>query len=207
MIPAFAVLSLVLAVAAEAQIMRRPPQRRTANWLGASIGITQGFGIRDGSTGSTWDFGSGLDYALRVERPKGSGELAIGLQASFARLPLTYSSSTFTGDAKADVSQLMAVLRYGNGYGFHPVYELQGGVIGFSDFRSTGMPPVNISSGTDYDPKLTIGYGFGFGLSPMSAVEIVQELGTVLHQRDGLSGSQSNYPRIYVTRIGGKIAF
>jgi hypothetical protein len=192
---------------ADAQIMRRPPQRRTANWIGASIGITQGFGVLDGSTGATWDFGSGLDYAVRIERPTGSGGLAVGLQASFARLPLTYSSSTFSGDAKADISQLMGVVRYGGGYGFHGLYELQAGVIGFSDFRSESMPTVNLSSGSDYDPKLSLGYGFGFGLSSTSAIEIVQELGIILHQREGLSGSQSNYPRVYVTRIGGKIAF
>ena len=207
MIPAVSAASLLVAAAAQAQIIPRPAERHAPNWLAAGIGITQGFGIVDGSTGSTWNFGSGLDYAVRLEHPISSGEFAIGLQASFARLPLTYSSATSTGDARGDVSQLMAVLRYGSGYGFHPVYELQGGVIGFSDFRSTAMPPATFSSGSDYDPKLALGYGFGFGLSPTAAVEIVQELGTVLHQRDGLSGSQSNYPRIYVTRIGGRISF
>jgi hypothetical protein len=45
------------------------------------------------------------------------------------------------------------------------------------------------------------------GIDVASPLEIVQELGTVLHQRTGLSASQSNYPRIYVTRLGGKIAF
>src|ERR1043165_1173676 len=102
MIPAVAAASLLLTNAGEAQIIRRPPERRVPNWLGASIGITQGFGIIDGSTSSTWDFGSGIDYAARIEHPTGAGDLAVGLQASFARLPLTYSSSSFTGDAKAD---------------------------------------------------------------------------------------------------------
>jgi hypothetical protein len=197
----------LVAGAAEAQIIRRPVAPRIQNWVGASVGITQGFMILDGSTGSEWDFGSGLDYAVRVEHPTSSGQLAVGLQGSFARLPVGYSSSTFSGDAKADLMQLMGLVRYGSGYGFHPVYELQAGVIGFSDFRSTGTPQVQISSSTDYDPKFSLGYGFGFGLSPSSSIEVVQELGTVLHQRTGLSASQSNYPRIYVTRLGGKIAF
>lgn len=207
MIPALAVASLILSVVAEGQIIRRPSPRRTLTWAGANIGITQGFTVLDGSTGATWDFGSGLDCAARVERPTGSSGLALGLQASFARMPLTYSSSLFSGDAKADVMQLMGLVRYGGGYGFHGVYELQAGVIGFSDFKSTGTPQVTISSGSDYDPKLSLGYGFGFGLSPTSAIEVVQELGIVIHQREGLSGSQSNYPRVYVTRIGGRIAF
>jgi hypothetical protein len=200
--------SAAIAGSAGAQIIRRPVAARVQNWVGASVGITQGFTILDGSTGSTWDFGSGLDYAVRVEHPtSATAQLAVGLQGSFARLPVGYSSSSFSGDAKADLMQLMGLVRYGSGYGFHPVYELQAGVIGFSDFRSSGTPSVQISSSTDYDAKFSLGYGFGFGLSPSSSIEIVQELGTVLHQRTGLSASQSNYPRIYVTRLGGKIAF
>jgi hypothetical protein len=200
-------VSLVLATQSSAQIIRRPVARRTPNWVGVSVGITQGFTVLDGSTGSTWDFGSGLEYAARIEHPTGSGQLAVGLQASFARLPIGYSSSTFSGDAKADVTQLVGLVQYGGGYGFHPVYELSAGVIGFSDFRSTGAQPTKLSTSTDYDAKFSLGYGFGFGLSPTTSLDVVQELGTILHQRTGLSASQSNYPRIYVTRIGGKIAF
>jgi hypothetical protein len=202
---AAAAASLVAAAIAEAQIIRRPVPRPVRNWGGASLGLLQNFSIVDGSTGSTWEFGSGLEYAARFERPISSGELAVGLQATYARLPLVYSSSIFSGEAKADVTQLMAVLRYGGGYSFHPVYELAVGAIGFSDFESESGQ--KISSSTDYDPKISIGYGFGFGISPRASIDIVQELGTVLHQRDGLAASESNYPRIFVTRLGGKIAF
>ena len=200
--------AILLAVSADAQIVRRAPTpRRLPNWAGASVGITQGFTVLDGTTGSTWDFGSGIAFAGRVEHPTGSGAFAVGGQASFARLPVAYSSSSFSGDAKADIMELMALLRYGGGYGFHPVYELSGGVMRFSNFRSTGTSSVSISTNSDYDPKFSLGYGFGFGLSSNASLEVVQELGTILHQRTGLSASQSNYPRIYVTRLGGKIAF
>jgi hypothetical protein len=203
-----AAATVFLAANAGAQIVgRRPAARRIPNWAGVSVGITQGFGVSDGSTSSAWNFGSGLEYAARLEHPVSSGAFAVGVQGSWARLPVDYSSGSFAGEAKADVTQLLAVLRYGSGYGFHPVYELSGGVIGFSNFRSTGMPQIDISNSTDWDPKIALGYGFGFGLSSTAAVEIVQELGTILHQRTGLSASQSNYPRIYVTRLGGKIAF
>ena len=200
-------LSILAASAADAQVIGRRVTRTVQNWGGASIGLLQNFGIVDGSTGSTWDFGSGLEYAARFEHPTSSGELAFGLQASFARLPLTYSSSTFNGEAKASVKQLVGLIRYGAGYSFHPIYELSAGVIGFSGFRSTGTTEMSLSNSTDYDPKISIGYGFGFGLSPSASIDIVQELGTILHQRDGLAASQSNYPRIFVTRLGGKIAF
>lgn len=200
--------SALVAPTAEGQIIgRRSVTQSSPNWVGASIGLLQNFGIVDGSTGSTWDFGSGLEYAARFERPISSGQLAIGLQGSFARLPLTYSSSTFSGEAKASVKQFVGVIRYGGGYSFHPIYELAVGVIGFSGFRSTGTTEMSLSNSTDYDPKISIGYGFGFGLSPTATVSVIQELGTILHQRDGLAASESSYPRIYVTRIGGKIAF
>lgn len=191
-----------------AQIIgRRPVVTRAPNWVGASVGLVQAFGMNDGSTSSSWDFGSGLEYAARFEHPIQSGSLAFGLQASYARLPLRYSSTTVNSDAKATVTQFQAVLRYGADYSFHPVYELTAGAIGFSKFQTTGPTPTNISTSTDYDPKIAIGYGFGFGLSSRASIEIVQELGTVLHQRDGLSASASSYPRIYVTRLGGRVAF
>jgi hypothetical protein len=198
--------SLVGAPTVDAQIVRRPEIRRVPNWGGASVGLTQGYSIRDGSTGSTWAFGSGLEYAARFEHPTRSG-IAVGLQASFASMPLSYGSSTFNGDATARVTQFMGILHYGGGYTFHPVYELAAGVVGFSNFRSNGTTPTPLSSSTDYDPKISIGYGFGFGISSTFKIELVQELGTIIHQRDGLSGSSSSFPRVYVTRIGGKVAF
>ena len=203
-----AIASTLVAATAEGQIIgRRPAARPVQNWGGLSIGLLQNFGIIDGTTGSTWEFGSGLEYAARFEHPTRSGELAFGVQASYARLPLTYSSSSFNGEAEANVRQLVGVIRYGAGYSFHPIYELSAGMIGFSGFRSTGASEVSLSNSTDYDPKISIGYGFGFGISSTASIDIVQELGTILHQRVGLTASQSNYPRIYVTRIGGKIAF
>ena len=189
------------------QIMRRPVSRPVINWIGASVGLVQGFGVADGTTQSAWNFGSGLEYAARIEHPSQGSALAVGLQVAYARLPLSYSSLTFNGDAKATVTEFTGVLRYGSGYSFHPVYEIQAGAIGFSDFRSTNTTPeVKLSTSTDYDPKVALGYGFGFGLSSKASIEIVQEMGWIFHQRDGLSGS-SSYPRMTVTRLGGKIAF
>ena len=202
-----ALATMAATTVAGAQIMRRPVSRPVVNWAGASIGLVQGFGVADGTTSSAWNFGSGLAYAARLEHPLQGGALGFGVQASYARLPLSYSSSSFNGDAKATVTELTAVLRYGAGYSFHPIYELQAGAIGFSDFRSTGVTPeVKLSTSTDYDPKFAIGYGFGFGLSSRASIDIVQELGWIFHQRDGLSGS-SSYPRMTVTRLGGKLAF
>ena len=202
---ALASLSIAASVAG-AQIIRRPTAPRVPNWGGISLGIAQGYRITDGSTGANWDFGSGLEYAARFERPI-SPDLAVGLQASYAKMSLAYSSPVVSGDATARVTQFMGIVHYGRGYSFHPVYEIAIGMIGYSDFRRSDTPETRISSRTDYDPKFSIGYGFGFGLSSTAAIEIVQEFGTILHQREGLGGSSSSYPRVYVTRLSAKMAF
>jgi hypothetical protein len=197
-----------MAEVADGQIMRRPTGPRRVNWGGVNVGIVQGYGIADGTTGATWQFGSGLEYAARFEHPT-QGGISIGAQAAFSRAPLTYSSSACPScDATARVTQAVALLHYGAGFSFHPVYELSAGFIGYSDFRRRDDPSIQLGvNTTDYDFKFSLGYGLGFGLSPSSAIEIIQEFGSVLHQRDGLAGSSSNYPRVYVTRLGGKVSF
>lgn len=193
---------------AESQIVRRPPVRKPVNWGGVSVGFTQGYSIADGTTSADWDFGSGIEYAARFEHPTQSG-ISIGVQAAFARMPLTYSSAACGScDARATVRQLVGVLHYGQGYTFHPVYELSIGAIEYSGFQRTDATQTSLgSTSADYDFKFALGYGLGFGLSPSAAIEFVQELGTIIHQKDGLAGSASNYPRVYTTRIGAKIAF
>ena len=200
------VATMLVVNTAGGQIMRRPTTPRVPNWGGVSVGFVQGYSIQDGSTGSDWDFGSGLEYAARLERPLASG-ISIGIQGVYSKMPLTYSSTTLSDDATARVTQLMGVLHYGRGYSFHPIYELAIGVIGYSDFRTTGAGETRLSNSTDWDPKFSIAYGFGFGLSSSASVEILQEFGTALHQREGLAGSSSSFPRIYVTRLGVKLSF
>jgi hypothetical protein len=193
--------------AVDAQIMRRPVVRHEPSWGGVSIGIAQGYTISDGATSATWSFGSGIEYAGRFERPTRSG-IDVGIQGGYARRSLTYSGAECGScDATALVTQLLGVLHYGQGYTFHPVYELAVGATGYSGFRRTTDQVRLGSTETDYDFKFSLGYGLGFGLSPRAAIEVVQEIGTVLHQKTGLAGSASNYPRVYVTRLGGKIAF
>lgn len=197
----------VLPAASDAQIVRRPAITARQNWGGVSIGIAQGYRLTDGTTGATWDFGSGLEYAARFEHPTASG-ISVGLQGAYARPSLTYSGPACNCDATARVTQLAGLLHYGQGYTFHPVYELAAGAIGYSGFRQSDDAGTPLgATGTDYDFKFSLGYGLGFGLSPNAAIEVVQEFGMVLHQKDGLAGSSSNYPRVYVTRLGGKIAF
>jgi hypothetical protein len=202
--------ALLLAVAgtvSRGQIVRRPAVvSRPVNWAGVSLGITQGYTIDDGTTGASWSFGSGIEYAGRIEHPTSSG-ISLGVQASYANMPLSYSGPACSCNAHATVTQFLGVVHYGQGYAFHTVYELTAGAIGFSNFRDDASSTRFAGAATDYDFRIGLGYGLGFGLAPNASLEVVQELGTVLHQRDNLAGSSSSYPRVLVTRLGGKISF
>jgi hypothetical protein len=193
---------------ADGQIGRRPVARRPINWFGAGVGIVQPYHLQDGVSGSSWEFGSGIEYAGRLLHPTRSGIL-IGAQASYSRAPLSYVSATTCGrcEATARVTQLMGVARYGQGYAFHPVYELSAGAISYSHFRETSTNAELAPRTRDYDFRFALAYGFALGLSPTASIEILQEIGTILHQKTGLPASTSNYPRVLVTRIGGKVAF
>jgi hypothetical protein len=200
--------ALAWAQVAGAQIMRRPVTPKPVNWVGVNLGIVQGYTITDGSTNATWSFGSGIEYGVRLEHSLPSG-ISIGAQAAFSDASLGYSSASCANcDAKANVRQLVGLLHFGRGYSFHPVYELAAGAIGYSNFSRADDGAIKLGTNkTDYDFKLSLGYGLGFGVTPSTSIEIIQEFGTVLHQRDGLSGSSSSFPRVYVTRLGGKATF
>jgi hypothetical protein len=201
---------------ADGQIMRRPQVRKIPNWLGGGVGFTQRFVLDDGPSGANWDFGSGLEFFGRFERPTQSG-IHVGLQAGYAELSMRYTpfpgpadtvSSCPSGcEATGTRMRLMGLAQYGGGYGFHGVYELLVGVTGFSNFREAQSGSRVGPRETDYDFSFALGYGFGFGLSPSFQIEVVQELGTIVHQKTGLSASSSNYPRVLATRLGAKVAF
>jgi hypothetical protein len=200
-----------------AQILggRRPAATAPPNWLGGGVAILQAFTLQDGTTGSEWRFDSGLGYTASFEHPTQSG-IMVGLEGSYARPRMIYTQTTTTPgfgsaciggcDATGTITQIQALVHSGNGYSFHPVYQLTVGATGFSNFTDASGGRLGASS-TDYDFSFAIGYGLGFGLSSKVAIEVVQELGTVLHQREGLAAGSGNYPRITATHLGGKISF
>jgi hypothetical protein len=209
-VPVAALLLVALAGRLDAQIMRRQVRASPPNWVGGGVSILQAFSLQDGTTGSTWRFDSGLGYTASFEHPT-SGGMMIGLQGTYARPSMIYTQNSSAAcsagcDATGTITQLQALIHSGNGYAFHPVYQLTFGATGFSNFRDQADTKVGPPT-TDYDFSFAIGYGLGFGLSSNVAIEVTQELGTVLHQRDGLAAGSGNYPRIGVTRLGGKISF
>lgn len=202
-------LLLFIAAPVDAQIARRAP--RTAEpsvWLGLGAGIFNGNGINDGRTGSRWDFGQGTSWQYRASLEKAiQNQTAVGLTATYANIPITYSSTTVSPvsclqcDASLDMVSLSLSFHAGGGTGFHQVLEGAAGATHFRNLKRDGggeLAPVE--GNTDF--SLTFGYGFGYSFNPAAKVYLVQDYGLVLHERDGLSNSDSNTLTTRQTRVG-----
>ena len=206
---AFAALSAFPAISG-AQIRRpeRPPQRSA--WLGLSIGVMQLSDVLDGTTSSQWLFGNAVQYRVSLETPVQYGT-TLGIVGAFARVPLGYRSLDGTGpsgcvtscDADATVTQLAATLHAGGGgIGFHQVIELSIGATGYSAFRARGSGQRLAPTKLDADLIASLGYGFGYSISPDMHVTLVQEGGVTLHQRTGVAAGENTLGRQYITRLG-----
>jgi len=200
---------------AGAQIMRRAPVQSLPSWIGGGVVISRPYVLRDGITGAEWAFASNRGYTALFEIPDLDG--TAGLQATYATTGLTYTAlpggsppgaPCQTGcDATGTVVQLMGLMHSANAPSFHQVYQMTIGATGYTNFKqvSTGakIGPEKI----DYDLAVAVGYGIGLGLSSAASIEMLQEVGTVRHQRTGLAAGTGGYPRILTTRFVGKISF
>lgn len=205
---AIALLSLFIAAESGAQVIRRgslgtPPP---SLWVSGTAAALQGWTVTDGSTGSRWAFGDGMQVGASLE--KAYSGFSVGLRGNTAMLPLSYRGFTSTGapltaDADARVSQLLAGVHVSGGRGFHSVLELDAGATNYSSFRSRTGDKLVPDSDTDF--TFAFGYGVGFGFSNRFTIEVVQDLTTVLHQGTGLGGAESTNARINSTRIVGRL--
>jgi hypothetical protein len=193
-----------IAAEADAQIVRPGGMRfqEPQAWVSAGVTLMQPFYVRDGSTGTEWQFSDATQYVASLEKTL-SGGATLGLQGTHARVPLRYA---FIGggsptDADANVSQLFAKLHVSSGREFHSVLELGAGATMYYDFRERGtgarLQPTNM----DTDFTFAFGYGFGYNFSPSFAIDVVQDLTTVLHQKTGLRAGDNSSVRINGTRF------
>jgi hypothetical protein len=195
-----ALVPLVLAASADAQIIRRGErlQEPTA-WASLGVGLQNTFSVADGTTGTVWDFGDGIQYVAALEKAVSSGVM-VGVRGTHARLPLRYSGATAT-EADANVSQIVGLVHVASGREFHSVLELSLGATLFSNFRSRSTDQRLEPTGVDADFAFGFAYGFGYNFTPRFAIDAVQEMSTALHQKTGLSAGQSSSIRINNTRI------
>jgi hypothetical protein len=199
-----AFLPLIVAADAGAQIIR-PGMGfgEPAAWVSLGAALQSGFSVRDGTTGTQWDFGNATQYAASLEKTL-SGGTTLGLMGTHGRVPLRYSSFTsgaLATDADANVSQLFVGLHVASGREFHSVLELNAGATMYSNFRSRTTDQRLEPTSPDTDFSFAFGYGFGYNFSPTFAIDVVQSLTTTLHQKTGLSAGDDTSFRINSTRL------
>lgn len=190
---------------AGAQIIRpRYGLQAPSVWVSGGASLQQAFTVADGTTGSRWQFGSATTYGASLEKALQSG-MTIGLRGSTALVPLNYAGAAATFDADARMSQLFGTLRLASGQGFHTVLELSAGATNYSDFRArtSAMKLEPLTGDTDF--SFAFAYGFGYSFSPRMSIDVVQDVTTSVHQKDGLSPGDDSTVRIQGTRIMGRI--
>jgi hypothetical protein len=207
----FAAITLgvtVLTTDAVAQILQLPGKRKDVLWATAWAGYYDPGSIADGRTNSDWLFSDGIGWRGSLEYGLGGGS-AIGVLATFARMPLEVRSRVGapSRDADGDIRSLQALFHAGGGTGLHQVIEVSAGVIEFRNFRADDGGGALGPPDGDRDFTFALGYGFGFGLSRTAEIALVQDFGYTFHQRDGLPASSSRTAMNRSTRIGLRIGF
>jgi hypothetical protein len=184
-----AALLATLAVPAHAQ-RRAPSTRGPSTWISLSGGYMGLNNVADGSTGSTWEFGSGWPLRVSVERSLGNGA-SLGVQTTYMRVPLVYVSSGSCADcnAHATVATYGPTLRIGGGRTFYQAFEFFAGIMQYGNFTDDDggatLPPAS----PNRDFAFSVGYGFGYALGRDMALELMSSYIDAVHERTNLPGN------------------
>jgi hypothetical protein len=176
-------------------------------WVSAGVGLLQSQTIEDYKTGTTWDFGTIVQWRGGIERTLRNGG-AIGLVGALARPTFAYSGGLGgcdPCDAHGSVFQALAAFRSGGGLGFHQVIELYAGVTGFSNLRHSETEERLVPTETVLDPTFAVGYGFAYGFGRGTQLVLVQEVGAMLHRRDDAPSGANTLRQFQQTRIGLRV--
>lgn len=209
-------LALVMALVAlpptgvHAQIIRggRFGLRDPQTWISATLGWQSGWTVFDGSSGSRWDLSDTQQFGGSIERVVANG-VTVGVRANTSQPSVRYTSTTTLIQREADtrVTQALGVLHVTTGRQLRSVFELGLGSTIYSDLRErvTGQPLG--SAKTDADFAFMFVYGLGYSFSRNFHVDVVQDLGTSLHQKTGLSAGEDTSARISSTRLVARYGF
>ncbi|HEY4305841.1 MAG TPA: hypothetical protein VGM82_15315 [Gemmatimonadaceae bacterium] len=180
-------------------------------WVGLSYGFVDATTIFDGTTNTEWRLGYAPQLRATLEKTLQRG-ITAGISAGYATQPLTYTSSTFnTSDcaascnAKADVTQYMAFIQGGASTGFHILYNIEGGMTQYSNFRTEDTDAKLPPDKGGYDFSFGLGGGVGYGLSASSDLYVEEVVDFILHPQG--SSSSSSVPRLPSFRAGFRIGF
>lgn len=189
--------------AAQAQVVPLPRSRDVpAVWISGSGALVSLQSFAGGEDGAYWSFGDGVQLRGTLERSL-RHDVAVGIAATFARLPVVVTEGG-CGQCDSDVSvwQGMATLRLGGGgvIGFHTVFEVAAGAMGFTNFADAGAGPPTVPLRTIV-PAVAASYGAGYTLRPGLELSLVQEIGILFHSPAADASSSSSTPRFNATRL------
>jgi len=189
---------------------------------GGAAGVVMG-AISDGASGKRWSFGSDPLWQLRGTLEKALDvATTLGISAGYGVVDVNVSRLEGTGvvdpfpgavcvdacDAQLETWQLMGQFRSGGGPGFHTFFEAQGGVNGFRNLRTRDSTAAPIGpSTTQMDFAGSLGFGFGYTLSPGLVLGLVQDFGMGWHSRENLPSDASRTYRTRATRATLRFKF
>ena len=201
----FLLLTMMVSSIADAQIMRsRFPMQEPLAWVSLGGAFQQAWTVRDGTTGSTWNFGNATPWQASLERTINGGT-SVGIRGTTGLIPLTYRGPLGNSEADANVSQVLGTFHVGSGRSFRTVLELSAGTTIYSNFRERGTGVKLGPASPDKDFTFALGYGFGYAFSPRFGIDLVQDVTTVWHQKDGLAAGDDSSTRIQGTRVVGRL--
>lgn len=203
-------LAVLPPTGASAQIIRggqfglRDPQ----TWVSATLGWQSGWTVVDGTTDSRWDLSDTQQFGASIERAVASG-VTVGVRASTSQPSVRYTSTSALTQREADtrVTQALGVVHVTTGRAIRSVFELGLGSTIYSNFRerATGQPIGTAK--TDADFVFLFAYGLGYSVSRNFHIDVVQDLGTSLHQKTGLAAGEDTSARISSTRLVARYGF
>ena len=202
---------VLFATTTHAQIRRQPQNINNDPdyWVGLSVGYVDGMTLSDDKTQSIWRFGYSSQIRATLEKTIARGA-TIGISAGFSSVPLTYESGNFSSFctsclADADINQYTAFIRGGGGQGFHGMYQLEGGVTQFTNFRErTSQSHLDPQDGV-YDATFGFGGGVAYGFSRTTDIYIGEMMDFVFHKQSTTVEQQA--PRVFTFRGGFRFGF
>jgi hypothetical protein len=202
---------------AGAQIIRggRFGLRDPQTWVSATFGWQEGWTVVDGSTGSRWDLGDTQQYGGSIEHAVAGG-VTVGVRAVTSMPDVRFEERTpsvLGGNganvfpAEARVTQALGVVHVTTGRQLRSVFELGLGSTIYSAFRHQTTGETLGATRTDTDFAFSFTYGIGYSFSRNVHVDVVQDLGTSLHQKTGLEAGEDRSARIRSTRLVARYGF
>ena len=223
---AFVRRGVLLALAAiptavDAQIRGQPITAPRQGWWfsGGAAGVVLG-DIVDGRSRTRWRFGNDPLWQFRGTLEKGlarGGTLGVSAGYGVVDVNVTPLATPPTRpgieplcsgscDAELELWSAMLQFRNGDGPGFHSIFEAQGGVTGFRNLRLRATRQT-LTDDASWDLSGTLGFGFGYTVSPGTAVTLVQDFGIGWHSAQDLPSGTGRTWRVRTTRAALRFRF